>query len=106
MSIDRQQPGRQHDRQRTFTIRVLINGEVYDIEDISVTGFLLTEGPAWMAEGQGVNFHFVVDVEGEDTYISSVGNVVRIAAGQLAIQYEAPHPKWEKILARHLAQYG
>jgi len=106
MSADGQQPSRQHDRMRTYTIRVLIAGDIYDITDISVTGFLLTQGPDWMAPGQGVSFHFVVDVNGQDTYIAATGTVVRTEESRLAVQYDAPHPKWDKILAKHLAQFG
>ena len=106
MSGEGQQPSRRHDRMRTYTIRVLIDGEMYDIADISISGFLLTQGPGWMVPGQGVSFHFVVDVNGEDTYISSNGTVVRTDEDKLAVQYTPPHPKWDKILTTHLAQYG
>ncbi|WP_425405665.1 PilZ domain-containing protein [Hwanghaeella sp.] len=106
MNADGPQRGRQYDRMRTYTIRVLVDGELYDIEDISVSGFLLSKGPDWMVVGQGISFHFVVDVDGEDTYISSNGTVVRTQEGKLAVQYMAPHPKWEKILTNHLAQFG
>ncbi|RVU33803.1 PilZ domain-containing protein [Hwanghaeella grinnelliae] len=106
MNIDGQQRGRQHERRRTYTIRVLVDGEVYEIEDISVTGFLMAKAPDWMVAGQGINFHFVVDVNGDDTYIASNGTVVRTVENKLAVEYSAPHPKWDTILTKHLAQFG
>ena len=106
MNEDGQKTNRQHERMRTYTIRVLVGSELYEIEDISVTGFLMAKGPDWMVPDQGISFHFVVDVSGEDTYISSNGTVVRTADGKLAVKYTAPHPKWENILTQHLAQYG
>lgn len=106
MSTDGQQPSRKHDRLRTYTIRVLVDGEVYDIADISVTGFLMAKAPDWMVPGQGISFHFVVDINGEDTYIATHGTVVRADENRLAVEYTAPHPKWEKILINHLSQHG
>ena len=106
MSEDGQQASRQHERMRTYTIRILVGSEVYEIEDISVSGFLMAKGPDWMVPGQGISFHFVVDINGEDTYISSNGTIVRTTEGKLAVKYMAPHPKWEKILTRHLTQHG
>ncbi len=97
---------RKHDRLRTYSIRVLIDNEIYEIADISVTGFLLPKGPDWMVAGQAVSFHFVVDTDGTDTYIGSHGKVIRTQENKLAIQYDEPHPKWDKILPRHLATYG
>lgn len=106
MSTDGPQSHRRHPRNRTYTIRVLLDHEIYDLEDISVTGFLMVNGPDWMVPGQGISFHFVVDTEGDHTYISSSGTIVRTEEGKLAVEYTAPHPKWEKILMKHLAHYG
>ena len=97
---------RQYKRQRTFTIGVLIDGTDYEVQDISINGVLLSSGPDWMAEGQGISFYFVVDVEGENSYIAANGTVVRNSDRKLAIQYEAPHPKWDQILPAHLARHG
>lgn len=106
MTEDGQQPSRRHERKRTYTIRILVDGELYEIADISTSGFLLSQGPDWMAQGQGISFHFVVDVNGDDTYIASNGTVIRADEGKMAVEYSAPHPKWEMILSQHLAQYG
>ena len=101
-----QSDGREFDRQRTFTIGVLIDGEDFEIEDISVNGFLLANGPSWMAAGQGISFYFAVNVDGEHSYIAAEGTVVRNKEGRLAVQYDAPHPKWDQILPAHLARHG
>lgn len=106
MNADGKQGKRKYARKPTYTIRVLLAGEIYELQDISVTGFLLVSGPDWMVPGQGIAFHFVVDVDGQDTYISSNGTIVRTVEGKLAVEYTAPHPNWEKILTAHLAQYG
>ncbi len=98
--------GRQHDRQRTFTIGVLIDGEDFELDDISISGFRLTQGPKWMAEGQGISFYFVVDVDGDHSYIAANGTVVRNKNSGLAVKYDPPHPKWDKILPAHLARHG
>lgn len=106
MESGTQVDGRRHDRQRTFTIAVLIDGDDYEIADISVSGFCLANGPKWMAEGQGVSFYFAVDVDGDMSYIAAEGKVVRNKSGDLAINYEPPHEKWDQILPAHLARHG
>lgn len=98
--------GRQAERLRTSTIQILLDGETYEIADISVSGFLILAAPDWIVAGQYIDFRFVVTVADEVTYVPASGKVIRAESHDLAVEYEAPHPNWQKILPHHIRQHG
>ncbi|MDJ0683560.1 MAG: PilZ domain-containing protein [Alphaproteobacteria bacterium] len=98
--------GRRFPRLKTDTITVLLDGLEYGLADISVCGFLTKTAPDWVVPGQGVAFRFVVSLNGEKTFVQAAGRVIRVGEKDMAVDYEAPHPNWRKILPAHIRKHG
>ena len=97
---------RVHERRETCSIGVLVDQEDFEIRDISLNGLMLKDCPKCAVEGDDLKFFLVVYVEGNRSHIPCDGVVVRRNDKGLAVQYEAPHPRWVDILPYHLARYG
>lgn len=106
LDFEGSQHGRKAERLRTSTIQVLLDGQTYEIADISVSGFLILAAPDWIVPGQYVDFRFVVTINNDVTYVQASGRVIRAESDDLAIEYEAPHPNWQKILPNHIRNHG
>lgn len=93
-------PRRKRSRYRSYIIRAMVNGEMFEVADISVTGVFITQTPDWFAEGQGILFDFVIGHPPDEKVIPIEGRITRINDNGIGVIYRPPSTNWPSILQK------
>jgi len=78
----------------------MINGEMYEVADISVTGAFIPGTPDWFVQGQGLLFDFVIGNPPDEKIIPIEGRIARIDYEGIGIIYRPPSANWPTILQK------
>ncbi len=97
---DRPSSGRKRPRYRSYIIHAQINGEIYEVFDISLTGAYISQAPDWFVQGQGLEFDFLIGNPPEEKVIPVEGRIVRIDQDGMGVIYRPPGPTWAKVLEK------
>jgi len=91
---------RKRARYRTYIVQAMINGELFEVSDISATGAFILQTPDWFVEGQGLLFDFVIGNPPNEKVLPIEGRVIRVEEDGIAVVYRPPGPAWLKVLQK------
>ena len=93
-------PRRKRPRYRSYIIRAMISGEMFEVADISVTGVFILDTPDWFVKGQGILFDFVIGNPPNEKTVPIEGRVSRIEETGVGLIYRPPSSNWPAILQK------
>lgn len=93
-------PRRKRPRYRSYIIRAMVNGEMFEVSDISVTGAFIPDTPDWFVQGQGILFDLVIGNPPNERTIPIEGRISRVEENGIGIIYRPPSSNWPAILQK------
>ncbi|MBP5855509.1 hypothetical protein KAJ83_00685 [Marivibrio halodurans] len=93
---------REHDRAPGHGVRVRIDRNTYQVEDLSAVGFRINPYDGDLIARQQFTFRFQLVLNGESHDFPCQGYVVRIDENGLAAKYQRPQPYYQHVLVEFL----
>jgi len=93
-------PQRKRARYRSYILRAMINGEMFDVAGLSVIGVFVLCTADWYVKGQGILFDFVIGNPPDEKTIPSEGRISRVDENGIGVIYQPPGDNWPAILQK------
>lgn len=94
---------RAHVRHRAVAARCVIEGEQYQLLDLSMGGFSIGDYRGQMITKQKFRFHFEVPVNGKATRVPAFGIVAWVRGSAMGAMFVRPRGDVYKVLADYIA---
>ncbi|HEX9448438.1 MAG TPA: hypothetical protein VF920_10670 [Dongiaceae bacterium] len=88
----------------TKRIQVSIDQRPYPVVNMNVFDVLISGAPEWIAQGQKIDFSFLIQLGGKEVILQTYGAVMKNNSAGLEIRYQSPNARWRDLLARVITE--